>query len=374
MSSTTIPLISVVMPVRNGARWLSEAIESIIYQTCRDFELLVIDDGSTDETPEILTNWLSRDSRIRVLRQNERGLVAALNYGLDEARGSLIARHDADDRAIAHRLERQIRVLGDNPRVGLLGAWAQRIDAHGRARGYSRPETRPERITDVLARTNPFIHSTVIFRTEIARRLGGYRAAFEAAEDYDLWLRMSEITQLANAADVLVQYRRHDTNVSARKAIRQSFSVRLAQRATGIRRQTGRDPAIGMTTAPDWRTAHALDTFYGKHAVIYRLLDLADPECSAGAEHIDFSPLVERLSELNHAERRLAALAIINYLRRAPAGAFARTGRTLVQMLWRRPGMALLAARALSNRSRHAPNINAPNITDGNAGEGSSNV
>ena len=127
MSSTTRPLISVVMPVRNGARWLSEAIESIIYQTCRDFELLVIDDGSTDETPEILTNWLSRDLRIRVLRQNERGLVAALNYGLDEARGSLIARLDADDRAIAHRLERQIRVLGDNPRVGLLGAWAQRI-------------------------------------------------------------------------------------------------------------------------------------------------------------------------------------------------------------------------------------------------------
>jgi hypothetical protein len=369
MSSTTAPLISVVMPVHNGARWLGEAIESVICQTCRDFELLVIDDGSTDETPRILTGWLSRDLRIRVLRQNGSGLVAALNYGLGEARGSLIARLDADDRAVAHRLERQIRVLGDNPRVGLLGAWAQRIDAHGRTRGYARPETRPERITDILTRTNPFIHSTVIFRTEIARRLGGYRAAFEAAEDYDLWLRMSEVTQLANMAEPLVQYRRHDTNVSARKAIRQCFSVRLAQRATGIRRRTGRDPALGMTTAPDWRSPHALGTFYADEAVTYRLLDLADPECSRGAKNIDFSPLVERLSELNHAERRLAALAIVNHLRHAPAAELVRTRRTLVQMLWRRPGMALLAARALSNRSRHAPNI-----TDGSAGEGSSSV
>jgi len=355
MSTTTTPSISVVMPVRNGARWLNDAIKSVVVQTFHDFELLIIDDGSTDETPKILEEWLTRDGRIRVLRQDELGLVAALNRGLDEARGPLLARLDADDCAAAARFERQIRVLEDNPSIGLIGSWAARIDAYGRNRGYLRPETRPEKIADMLTRANPLIHSTVMFRTEVARRLGGYRAALEAAEDYDLWLRMSEVTRLANVAEPLVQYRRHDMNVSARRVIRQSFSVRLAQRATGIRRQTGRDPATCITTPPDWRSPEALGAFYADDAIIYRLLDLADPEWASRSRQVDFSPLVERLSLLNHAERRMATLAIINQLRETPVTHVTSTARTLVQMLCRRPDTALLIARALFSRAHLAP-------------------
>ncbi len=341
------PRLSVVMPVRNGARWLGEAIESVVGQTYRDLELLVIDDGSTDETPQILTDWSGRDSRIRVLRQNELGLVAALNRGLDEAYGLLFARLDADDRAAPHRFERQIRVLADNPSVGLLGSWAQKIDASGRTRGYLKPETQPEKIAEVLTRANPFIHSTIMFRTEIGRRLGGYRAAFEATEDYDLWLRMSEVTRLANVAEPLVQYRRHGANVTARKAIRQAFSVRLAQRAAWIRWRTGCDPATALASPPDWRLPQALSSFYAEDVVTYRLLDFADPDFAMRNSEVDFSPLVERLSQLNHAERRLAVLAMINHLK---ARASSRTFRLFAQMIWQRPGMALLAARCLRNR------------------------
>jgi glycosyltransferase involved in cell wall biosynthesis len=345
------PLVSVVMPVRNASRWLGEAIDSVVRQTLSDLELLVIDDGSTDETPQILSDWLCRDGRIRLLRQQDLGLVAALNYGLAEARGPFLARLDADDCAAPERLERQIRVLDNDPSIGLLGSWAQRIDEHGRPRGNLKPKTDPEQLVDILAYANPFIHSTIMLRTEIARGLGGYRTAFEAAEDYDLWLRMSEVTRLANVAEPLVQYRRHGANVTTRKVIRQSFSVRLAQRAAWIRRQTGCDPATDLASAPDWRLPQALSSFYAEDVVTYRLFDFADSDFANRNREADFSPLVERLSQLNHAERGLAALAMINHLRHAPAAAASRTLRVFAQLIWQRPRMALLAARCLHSRS-----------------------
>jgi len=345
------PLVSVVMPARNSARWLDQAIESVARQTLSDLELLVIDDGSSDETPEILNDWSRRDSRIRVSRQHDLGLVAALNYGLIEARGSLLARLDADDVSAAKRFECQVQAMEKNPNVGLLGSWAQRIDEHGRPQGRLMPETRHEKLIEILTRGNPFIHSTIMLRTEIARRLGGYRAAFEAAEDYDLWLRMSEVTQLANVAEPLVYYRRHSASVTGQNAIRQSFSVRLAQRAAQLRRRTGCDPATDLATPPDWRLPQALSAFYAEDAATYRLLDLADPDCANCNEDVDFSPLLQRLPLLNHAERRLVAHAVINHLRQAPAQNAFQTARVFAQMVWQRPGMALLAARCLSDRS-----------------------
>jgi glycosyltransferase involved in cell wall biosynthesis len=348
------PLLSVVMPVRNGARWLGEAIDSVLRQTLSDLELLVVDDDSTDETPQILTAWSRRDGRIRLLRRQDLGLVAALNYGLAEARGVLLARLDADDRAMPERFERQVQVLDHNPSIGLLGSWAERIDERGRRRGDLRPETDPESLIGILTHANPFVHSTIMLRTEIARRQGGYRAAFEAAEDYDLWLRMSEVTLLANVAEPLVQYRRHGTNVTARKAIRQAFSVRLAQRAAGVRRRTGRDPAADLTSAPDWRLPQALNSFYAEDAITYRLLDLADPLNAIRSQEADLSPLVDRLSQLNHAERRLAALAMINQLRHGHANGISHTLRVFARMLRQKPGMALMAARSLHGQSGRA--------------------
>ena len=341
------PHVSVVMPARNGARWLGEAVESVISQSFPDWELLAIDDGSTDDTPRLLTGFAGRDSRIRVIRQDASGLVAALNRGLAAARGSLLARLDADDRAAPTRLQRQVQYLASHSDVGLLGSWAQEIDDQGRMLGQRKPETRPDELSRLLLRSNPLVHSSVMLRTGLARSLGGYRAAFRAAEDYDLWLRIAEVAKPANLPEMLVQYRWHSENVSKRDALRQSFSVRLAQCSALARRETGTDPADGLMSPPDWRAPHH-DAFYADDAVIYRLLDLADPDFvpHAGGD-ADFAPLASRFAELNHAERRLAALAMINHMTRAERRRARQTRRLFLRLLSRSPGMVPRAAWSL---------------------------
>jgi glycosyltransferase involved in cell wall biosynthesis len=337
------------MPVRNGARWLGEAVASVIAQSLSDWELIAIDDGSTDDTPRILSEYAGRDSRIRVIRQEPIGLVAALNRGLAEACSPLLARLDADDRALPERLDRQMRYLNAHPDVGLLGSWAQEIDESGKRRGQLRPATEHAELDRILMRANPFVHSSVMFRGELARRAGGFRAAFRAAEDYDLWLRLAEIARLANLPENLVEYRVHGENVTSRNATRQAFSARLARRAARARRETGSDPAASLTEPPDWRSPAADVSFYADDAMLYRLLDLAEPDLTSDAyAAADFAPLAARFDELNHAERALAARAMINHMTYADRTRARHTRRLFLRLLCRRPGMIPRAAwRAL---------------------------
>jgi GT2 family glycosyltransferase len=332
------PHITVVLPVRNGARWLGEALTSVIGQSLPEWELLAIDDGSTDATPDILIEFADRDARIRPIRQQALGLVAALNKGLAEARGPLIARLDADDRALPERFARQAQHMERNPDVGLLGSWANRIDESGRPRGRITPATAPDELARVLMRSNPFVHSSVMFRTELARRLGGFRPAFRAAEDYDLWLRIAETAKVANLPEPLVEYRWHEENVTHRNAIRQAFSVRLAQRAALARRQGGRDPAEDLTAPPDWHAPAANASFYAADAALYRLLECADPDFQAHAD-LDFTPLAEHFAELSHAERALAAQAMVRHMRAADRASSRRTRKVFVGLLMKKPGM-----------------------------------
>ena len=328
------------MPVRNGERWLREALDSVLSQTVSDWELVAVNDGSTDGTAGILNEFARRDARIRPIRQEPLGLVAALNRGLAEARGPLIARLDADDRALPERLGRQVRYLEANRAVGLLGTWAQEIDAAGNRRGQLRPPAAPEDLQRGLIKANPFVHSSVMFRTDLVRRLGGFRPAFRAAEDYDLWLRISETAPIANLPEALVEYRLHDSNVTSRNAIRQAFSARLAQRAAHARRAIGRDPADVLTGPPDWRSPAAEASFYAEDAALYRLLDLADRDIAAGAGHAaDFSLLEARFDELTHAERALAARAMVQHMIGAEPALARQTRGVLFRLLRRRPGM-----------------------------------
>lgn len=334
------PHVSVVMPVRDGARWLGEAIDSVVAQTFGDWELIVIDDGSSDVTPAILAEAARREGRIRLFRQDALGLVAALNRGLAEARAPLLARLDADDRARPERFARQMSHLDAHPAIGLLGSWADEIDESGRRRGHVRPSAQPDELVRILAKANPFVHSSVMLRTELARRLGGFRAAFRAAEDYDLWLRLAEIATVANLPEPLIEYRWHGANVTRRNAIRQAFSVRLAQRAARARRESGRDPADILTTSPDWRASDADASFYASDAALYRMLDLADPDIAAAvANATDFAPLATRFAELNHAERALAAQAMIHHMMHAERGRAHRTRALFLRLLCRKPGM-----------------------------------
>lgn len=305
------------MAVRNGQQWLSDALDSICKQTFSDFELLVIDDGSTDATPEILTECQARDPRLRVIRQEPIGLIAALNRGLEAARGPLIARLDADDVALPERLQKQVRFLEQHPDVVLLGTWAQVIDESNEVKHRERqPPSDRDALILTLSRTNPFIHSTVMFRTAIARSLGGYRPAFEAAEDYDLWLRLCEIGQIAILPDVLICYREHGGNVTKTSAIQQIFSARLAKLSSLVRRKTGQDPASTMSAPPNWHVAQQ-DVSYAGIARLCRVLELADPVVARNASpsSIDIDVVSSLLSDSILAERRLAQQALLNLIR-----------------------------------------------------------
>ena len=311
------PVVSVIMAVRDGQQWLSQAIDSILTQTFSDFELLVIDDGSIDQTPEILAGYRARDQRLIVLTQAREGLVCALNRGLNAARGTLIARLDADDIALPDRLLAQTRFFRGHPDVVLLGAWAQVIDEQGQPKPKQlRPPTDRDKLARALAKQNPFIHSTVMFRTAAARDLGGYRRAFEAAEDYDLWLRLADKGEFAILPEVQIQYRQHDKNVTKTKALRQLFSARLARLSRESRRTQGVDPASALTAPPEWNR-QSEGAFCDEWSRIYRLLELADPAIAreANPSSIDLRAISGQLSDLMPGERKFAQQALVNLLR-----------------------------------------------------------
>jgi GT2 family glycosyltransferase len=340
------------MPAHNAGRWLTEAVESVLSQTFSDFELIVVDDGSTDATAEILAGFKRRDPRVKVLRQARKGLAAALNRGLAAARAPLLARLDADDVAHPSRLGRQYETLEARPGVGLLGSWAQEIDADGRPLRQRRPETHPEVLDRLLTRSNPFVHSSVMARTELLRRLGGYRCVFEAAEDYDLWLRVAEHAKVANLPEALVKYRVHGASVSQLNGLRQGFSARLARRAAQVRRRLGRDPADNLTSLPDWRCPRSAEAFYAHDAALYRWLEGACDDCAECKDNgvAPCEELFDRSQGLSHAERQLAARALIAWMKSEdPARARIANGLAL-RLLWKRPTAVLRAAWSLRRR------------------------
>jgi glycosyltransferase involved in cell wall biosynthesis len=207
------PAVSVLMAVHNGALWVRDAVTSILGQTAGDLELIVIDDGSTDATPEVLASL--RDARLRVERRPRAGLTSALNRALKLARAPLTARLDADDLALPERLARQRAFLDAHPDVGLLGTGAREVDPAGREVAVVRPPTDDAAIRRALIRANPFVHSSVMMRRAVLDRVGGYDPALPVAQDYDLWMRMARVTGLANLPEPLVIRRLPPGRVSA---------------------------------------------------------------------------------------------------------------------------------------------------------------
>jgi len=209
------PAVSVLMSVWNGAPWVSEAIESVLSQTASDLELIVVDDGSSDRTPALLA--AVRDPRLRVERQTRAGLTRSLNRAAGLARAPLLARLDADDVARPERLARQRGFLDARPGVGLLGSAASEVDPSGHEVRIVRPPQADREIRRALIRRNPFVHSSVMMRRALLERVGGYDETLAVAQDYDLWLRMSEHTQMANLPDPLVVRRLLPGRVSMRR-------------------------------------------------------------------------------------------------------------------------------------------------------------
>jgi glycosyltransferase involved in cell wall biosynthesis len=211
------PAVTVLMPVFNGARYLRESLASVLAQMFTDFELLVIDDGSTDESPTILASY--PDPRMRVLRNEHNiGLVATLNRGLSEARGEWIARQDADDLSAPGRLAAQMAFVRGNPTVPLVGSDAWLIDKDGRGNGRWRTGGHADLVAWDLCFRAPFAHGSALFRRSIIfDRLGGYHD-LRACEDLDLWSRVAREFPIVTMREPLVKYRLHEASIMASAA------------------------------------------------------------------------------------------------------------------------------------------------------------
>ena len=210
------PAISVVTSCFNASQFLTQAIESILGQSLGDFEFLLLDDGSTDDTLQMIQRYAAQDRRIVVLAKAHSGLIDSLNLGLVQARGEIVARMDADDVALPQRLERQFRTMRNSADLLLLGSGCVEIDEDGQAlKRHSYPASHASLVRN-LERMRPFFpHSSVMFGRKRALELGGYRARFVWAEDRDLWLRMALAGTIGSLSDPLVMIRKHPGAVSS---------------------------------------------------------------------------------------------------------------------------------------------------------------
>ncbi len=218
------------MSVYNGEKYLREAIDSILGQTFKDFEFLIIDDGSTDSSVEIIRSYA--DPRIRLIQNEENiGLSRSLNKGLKLAIGEYIARMDADDISLPRRLAAQVGLLDKQPDIGLVGTSIQLIDCDGERMHVHRVPTTHAQILWALCFTTPLAHPSVVFRKVIIECVGGYSEELVANQDRDLWQRLSSITRFANLPEVYLLYRWHDHNISHRHAETQAYnSAKAGQR------------------------------------------------------------------------------------------------------------------------------------------------
>jgi len=207
--------VSVVMPVHNAGAHLGEAARSILDQSFEDLELLIIDDGSTDDTARIAGSL--KDGRVRFLRNGANlGVAATLNRGLDEARGEFIARMDGDDISRPERLERQVAFMLSRPGLGICGSWV-RYFGERKPFVYRYP-VGEECVDATLLFANPLAHGSVMFRTSLMRQAGlRYDEEVKAAQDFDLWRRSRGRIAMDNIPAVLLDYRRHGGSVSAKR-------------------------------------------------------------------------------------------------------------------------------------------------------------
>jgi glycosyltransferase involved in cell wall biosynthesis len=274
------PKLSVVLPVWNGEKYIAEAVESVLRQTFAHFELLVIDDGSTDATAAILASY--DDPRIKIHRLAHGGIVQALNFGVAQSQAEWIARQDADDRSLPERFAMQWQALQEHKNAvltftdaALIGEWKSRL---GRARF---PRTKAF-IALRLCYQSPIIHSTVVFRKDAFRQAGGYRPEERHAEDYALWGRMLELGEFVPVPQPLLEFRVHPASVSKHNLETQhSLTTQIASENTrrfmGLEERDARRAFETLVVPPEkrplrewfWFATHCLPKLRWKSAEVY---------------------------------------------------------------------------------------------------------
>jgi glycosyltransferase involved in cell wall biosynthesis len=240
--SQAVPAISVLMAVRNGERFIDEAIASVLGQTLTDLELVLVDNGSRDGTAARIAAWSRRDPRLRTFCLDRPGLARSLNYAAAQAHASTLARLDADDIAEPRRLEVQLAALEADPTLGAIGSNALLIDARGRSVGELSLPSGRDAVRAYLADGNPFVHSSVVMRRSFFDQVGGYRDGLSATEDLDLWMRLAEVSELDRVPQLLVRYRVHGSSMVRRQAARVAVADACARGARTARRAGSAEP------------------------------------------------------------------------------------------------------------------------------------
>ena len=234
------PTASVIMCAYNEERFLIQAVGSILGQTWRDLELIVVDDGSSDSTPEILRRI--DDDRVRVLRQPNRGLAAARNHGIGYARGDFITFMDGDDLCDPRRIEKQIRFLMTNTDLDGVGTWETVVDKHGVPLESTSLLCDPADIRREYREGRMGLNgAAVMIRSDVLREVGGFRVAMRLAQDFDLWLRVTERYEIACIPEHLYTYRIHPGQCSQARKLEQQFYHQLAMQLRDERRANGTD-------------------------------------------------------------------------------------------------------------------------------------
>lgn len=238
------PAISVLMSCYNGEKWLGDAIESVLNQSFRDFEFIIVDDGSGDKSPDIMRSYSAGDPRIRIIEKENTGLPDSLNVGIHAAKGEWIARIDADDLCEPNRLEKQLNLAISDPELVLIGSAYHEIDEQGRVyKLQTYPKTHQELKKNLLQKKRFFAHSSAFYRAELIRAEGGYRPRIKKSEDYDLWLRLSDIGKLACIPEPLIRFRSHPGQISHEDAGRRQIADgRVALTSYWVRKWGYADP------------------------------------------------------------------------------------------------------------------------------------
>jgi len=256
------PRVTVAMSVYNNAQYVGAAIDSILAQSFGDFEFLIIDDRSTDDSAHVIQDRAAGDRRIRVLDSPEKGRVPALNTLFASARASWVAIMDSDDISTPDRLTRQMAHAAANPACGVVGCSAYLIGPDGEliGRGGDKPLTHAEIYANL--EDKPLInHNAVLLARDPVLAIGGYRRAYRHAEDYDLWLRLIDRVEFANLPDELVAYRIYPDQVSTRHVVEQTVNAAIGWQAR-LEVLAGRaDPTSGLDEMPE---LDAIDALFGR--------------------------------------------------------------------------------------------------------------
>lgn len=321
--------ISVVMPVRNGAAFITAALESLLGQTLPPAEIIVVDDGSTDDTAAVVAAIAARAPSIQLVRQPPSGIAPARQRGADAARQPFLACLDADDIAEPERFALQLAAFDRDPGLVLCGGAAWEIDGDGKRIGERNYALDHVELSQILESWNPFLHSTVLMRRDAFDRVGGYRGAFSVAEDYDLWLRLSEIGRVCNLPDKLAHYRMWPGSTTSTRYLKMEFIADLARRSAQFRRETGADPADGLDDEPDFLGDGWHDSPFWPEILRYRLRARFRPTMTAEDWRVACDDLTAAAGLLGSDDRRFLSRVLTERLLAPGLSARERAGSAL---------------------------------------------